>query len=151
MLIKQLVYASRQAVEFDGLRLVSLLYTARDRNVALDITGVLLYSNGTFVQCLEGPPENVDAIYAKICLDKRHRELVVLQSIDTNERHFQSWMMGCAKMSDYQALELMRAEWQSASQTMDRSGWLSPGFVLMKTMWDLYKDFGELNLEEPDA
>ncbi len=151
MRIKQLVYASRQAVEFDGLRLVSLLYTARDRNVALGITGVLLYSNGLFVQCLEGPPENVDAIYAKICVDPRHRELVVLQSVDTDERHFESWMMGCARVSDYQALELTRAQWQSASDVMDRSNWLSPGFVLMKTMWDIYKDFGELSLEEIDA
>lgn len=151
MHIKQLVYASRQAVEFDGLRLVSLLYTARDRNAALGITGVLLYSNGLFVQCLEGPPENVDAIYARICLDRRHQELVVLQSIDTDERHFQTWMMGCAKVSEYQALELMRSEWQSASDAMDRPGWLSPGFVLMKTMWDIYKDFGELNLDEVEA
>ena len=151
MRIKQLVYASRQAVEFDGLRLVSLLYTARDRNGALGITGVLLYSNGLFVQCLEGPPENVDAIYARICLDRRHQELVVLQSIDTDERHFQTWMMGCAKVSEYQALELMRSEWQSASDAMDRPGWLSPGFVLMKTMWDIYKDLGELNLDEVEA
>ncbi len=151
MRIKQLVYASRQAVEFDGLRLVSLLYTARDRNAALGITGVLLYSNGLFVQCLEGPPENVDATYAKISLDPRHRELVVLQTIETDERHFESWMMGCAKVSDYQALELTRAQWQSASDAMDCPGWQSPGFVLMKTMWDIYKDFGELNLEEPDA
>jgi Sensors of blue-light using FAD len=151
MRIKQLVYASRQAVEFDGLRLVSLLYTARDRNAAQGITGVLLYSNGMFVQCLEGPPENVDAIYAKICLDHRHKELVVLQSIDTDERHFQTWMMGCAKVSDYQALELMRSEWQSVSDAMDRPGWLSPGFVLMKTMWDIYKDFGELNLDALEA
>lgn len=151
MRIKQLVYASRQAVEFDGLRLVSLLYKARDRNAAHDITGVLLYSNGMFVQCLEGPPENVDAIYAKICLDPKHRELVVLQSIDTDERHFQSWMMGCAKVTDYQALELTRSEWQSASDTMDRPGWLSPGFVLMKTMWDLYKDSSELGLDALEA
>lgn len=151
MPIKQLVYASRQAVEFDGLRLVSLLYTARDRNAALSITGVLLYSNGLFVQCLEGPPENVDAIYAKICLDPRHAEIVLLQAFETDERHFESWMMGCARVSDYQALELMRAQWQSASDVMDRSGWLSPGFVLMKTMWDIYKDFGELYQEEPDA
>ena len=151
MRIKQLVYASRQAVEFDGLRLVSLLYTARDRNAAQDITGVLLYSNGLFVQCLEGPPENVDALYAKICLDPRHGEIVLLQSIDTDERHFESWMMGCARVSDYQALELTRAQWQSASDAMDRPGWLSPGFVLMKTMWDIYKDSGEANLDEPDA
>ncbi len=151
MRIKQLVYASQQAVEFDGLRLVSLLYTARDRNAALSITGVLLYSNGMFVQCLEGPPENVDAIYAKICLDPKHREIVVLQSIDTDERHFQTWMMGCAKVTDYQALQLTRSEWQSASDTMDRPGWLSPGFVLMKTMWDIYKDFGELSMDAPEA
>lgn len=151
MRIKQLVYASREAVEFDGLRLVSLLYTVRDRNAALGITGVLLYSNGLFLQCLEGPPEHVDATYAKICLDSRHGEIVLLQSIDTDERHFERWMMGCAKVSDYQALELMRAEWQSASDVMDRSGWLSPGFVLMKAMWDIYKDFDELNLEQPGA
>lgn len=151
MRIKQLVYASQQAVEFDGLRLVSLLYTARDRNAALGITGVLLYSNGLFVQCLEGSPEHVDTIYAKICSDPRHRELVILQSVDTDERHFQSWMMGCAKVSDYQALELMRSQWQSASDAMDRPGWLSPGFVLMKTMWDIYRTSGEPNTDEPGA
>ncbi len=147
MSIKQLVYASRQAVEFDGLRLVSLLYTARDRNTKNGITGVLLYSDGLFMQCLEGPAENVDALFAKISRDPRHSDIVLLQSTEIYERHFENWLMGCVKVADYQALEVMRAEWQSTADVMSRSDWLSPGFVLMKTMWDVYKDLGDVHVE----
>lgn len=147
MSIKQLVYASRQSVDFDGLGLVSLLYTARERNPTLSITGVLLYANGMFVQCLEGPAENVDALYDRISRDRRHTDIVLLQSIEIGERHFESWMMGCAKVSDFQAVELMRAEWEAASEAMDRSDTLSPGFMLMKSIWQTYKDFGDPAIE----
>lgn len=147
MSIKQLVYASRQVADFDGLGLVSLLYKARESNAALSITGVLLYASGMFVQCLEGPADSVDQVYDSICRDRRHTDIVLLQNIDTSERHFESWMMGCAKVSDFQAMELMRTKWETASQTMDRSDTPSPGFMLMKTIWQTYKDFGDLAIE----
>ena len=137
--IKQLVYASQQVFEFDNLALVSLLYNARERNEKLGVTGVLLHCNGMFVQCLEGPARHVDALYEKIRRDHRHADIVLLQSVETDRRHFHDWMMGCAEIGDFHALQLMRAKWDADVERMDATEVLSPGFVLMKSIWDVYK------------
>lgn len=145
---KQLVYASHQVFDFDGLALVSLLYKARQRNERLGITGVLLYCNGVFVQCLEGTAAHVDAVYGKICADSRHRDIVLLQAIETDQRHFQSWMMGCAKISEFHALQITRAKWDVEADRMNASDECSPGFMLVKSIWEAYKDYGFFEVEE---
>lgn len=142
MQIKQLVYASHQVFPFDGLGLVSLLYRARERNQRTGITGVLLYSQGMFVQCLEGDSDDVDAIFERIASDPRHADVVVLQSIETGERHFAHWSMGCAEVDTFQGLRLMRAQWESELRNIERDATCSPGFMLMKSIWDTYKDHG---------
>lgn len=151
MRIRQLVYSSSQVFSFDGLALVSLLYRARERNAAHGITGVLFYANGMFVQCLEGPPEHVEALYARIRADRRHDSLVLLQSIDTDWRHFPRWTMGCAKVPDFQALQLVRAEWEQDLTALDADAPHSPGFMLMKSLWDTYKDYGFVDLPDTPA
>lgn len=145
MPIKQLVYASRQVFSFDGLGLVSLLYRARERNQRMGITGVLFYSEGLFVQCLEGGDAEVDALFERIAADPRHEDVVVLQAIETGERHFDQWSMGCAKIDAFQGLRLMRVQWESELGRIDRENTFSPGFVLMKSIWDMYKDHGVLD------
>jgi hypothetical protein len=139
MSIRQLVYASHQNFPFDGLALVSLLYRARERNRQLGITGVLLHSRGMFVQCLEGEDADVEALYSRISADHRHGDVVLLQSVETGERHFSGWSMACARIQDFQALQLIRADWESELRRIEGEETYSPGFVLMKSIWDTYR------------
>jgi hypothetical protein len=90
----QLVYTSAATRRFDEAALATLLERARARNHALGITGMLLHHQGTFLQVLEGPEAAVEALYAKIGADPRHKNAMVLQRRTIEERDFGDWEMG---------------------------------------------------------
>jgi hypothetical protein len=60
---------------------------------------MLLYSDGTFFQVLEGDRPIVEALLEKLTLDKRHAHVtkIVLEPIE--ERSFAQWTMGYAKIT----------------------------------------------------
>jgi hypothetical protein len=146
MPIYQLVYASRPQMPFDGLRLAALMYRAREHNAQAGISGVLLYSGEVFVQCLEGEREKVEALMRKIEADPRHGDIVRLYACEVDcERHFRNWSMGCARIDGFHGLQLMRAQWEREVTSLGGAPGPSPGFLLMKSIWDMYKDYGVLD------
>ena len=50
----QLIYLSSATEMFTKEKLLALLEQSRPNNARLGITGILLYSNGNFMQTLEG-------------------------------------------------------------------------------------------------
>jgi hypothetical protein len=60
----------------------------------LDITGMLLYKDGNFMQALEGEKETGRTLYAKIGRDSRHRGLLTLLPGPLVARQFPDWLMG---------------------------------------------------------
>ena len=90
----QIIYASASTKPFTRKELVELLKVARQKNVAADVTGMLLYHAGCFLQVLEGPDESVEAIYAKVQKDSRHTNLLLLVRETIEERAFEHWSMG---------------------------------------------------------
>ncbi|MCA9211437.1 MAG: BLUF domain-containing protein [Planctomycetales bacterium] len=100
--IYQLVYVSAATVPFSQADLEQLLSRARVNNASLDITGVLLFIDGTFFQVLEGSQENVNSLYEQIELDERHIEKLVLVRRIIPQRNFAEWRMGF--VNDEQAI-----------------------------------------------
>jgi hypothetical protein len=97
------IYCSASSqTEFGQLELRTLLNECRLKNAADDITGILLYLNGSFFQVLEGKSSAVEALFEKIASDKRHRRVtkVILEPIA--ERAFGAWTMGCPELSSSQ-------------------------------------------------
>ena len=90
----QIVYLSRAGDGFDPDSLDELLALARARNAEQDITGMLLYSEGSFIQVLEGPEQAVQNTFSKIEKDTRHREVKVVLRTHVDERAFAEWSMG---------------------------------------------------------
>jgi hypothetical protein len=74
--------------------LLEILTTSRKNNEAVDITGMLLYGEGAFVQVLEGGGEAVDAMFATIKKDPRHKNVIQIISGDLEKRNFPDWTMG---------------------------------------------------------
>ncbi|WP_269543025.1 BLUF domain-containing protein [Cerasicoccus fimbriatus] len=75
--------------------LIDILSSARDYNTRVGITGMLLYGQGKFFQCLEGPADLVKALFNdKISRDDRHRNVVILTEREIDEREFPNWSMG---------------------------------------------------------
>jgi hypothetical protein len=91
--MKQLLYASNTHRDVSDAVLEDILAASRRNNAACDVTGVLLYSEGGFMQVLEGEDAAVAATYARICADKRHWNTMVLLNRDA-PRAFGAWSMG---------------------------------------------------------
>jgi hypothetical protein len=90
----QIVYASAAIVPFSQSDLIELLKIARERNSAADVSGMLLYNAGSFLQVLEGPDEKVSALFQKIEKDARHARCLLLSRRAIAEREFERWSMG---------------------------------------------------------
>lgn len=89
-----LVYASSAARPFSEPDLSDLLATSRENNRRADITGMLLYKDGNFMQVLEGEEGAVRELYGKIGTDPRHKgEIILLQGV-ADGRQFPDWSMG---------------------------------------------------------
>ena len=89
-----LVYLSSAVTWFSSKELNDLLGTCRMRNAEDDITGMLLYKDGNFMQVLEGEESAVRTVFSRISADLRHRGLVVIDSGPTAQREFAQWGMG---------------------------------------------------------
>lgn len=95
--MKTLVYLSTSVNEFDEDELSKLLEVARERNKAKNISGMLLFLNGLFIQVLEGGNTAVDALFNKIRFDNRHKNVLKLYEEEIEERIFDFWSMAYAK------------------------------------------------------
>lgn len=71
----------------------SIVRTAKSKNPKLDITGVLLYLNGKFVQIIEGDERALRFLLKNIEADTRHKNITYLIDTKTPVRGFQDWNM----------------------------------------------------------
>jgi Sensors of blue-light using FAD len=95
----QVIYSSAAVVPFSEVELTKLLAVARVNNEHIDVTGMLLYHEGSFLQVLEGRERDLEALYEKISHDDRHHRIVTLLRRTVTERHFGAWRMGFASAS----------------------------------------------------
>lgn len=93
-MLVRLLYASRAVAAFDQEELAAILRKSRAQNPERGITGVLCYSEGIFMQVLEGGREAVNALYNRIASDPRHARCEVLSYEEIDERKFAGWSMG---------------------------------------------------------
>jgi hypothetical protein len=92
--MKNIVYISTAVKLMHENQLFDILHNARQHNAALNISGVLLYSEGTFIQVLEGKDSVIDALYSRIEADQRHKGVVKLIDEPIAEKSFSQWLMG---------------------------------------------------------
>ena len=91
-----IVFVSVATIEFSEDRLLELLEQARRLHSRFSITGMLAYSDGRFMQVLEGKKEAVQAVYANIAADLRHGRLEKLADGPIARCEFTGWHMGYA-------------------------------------------------------
>jgi hypothetical protein len=90
----ELIYTSAAVRLFNPGELVELLKKARASNQRDDVSGILLYQDGSFMQVLEGAEESVRRVYDKVARDKRHFRLQVVREGAIPARRFAQWSMG---------------------------------------------------------
>jgi uncharacterized membrane protein (DUF373 family) len=94
----QLSYISTATRPMTTEDLTDILQVARIRNADKGITGMLLYSNGTFVQVLEGEEDDLNALLEVIKRDSRHTALHVLERKQIARREYPDWTMGFKRL-----------------------------------------------------
>lgn len=93
-----LVYASKETRPLKTEEIYELLSQSRAHNRNLEVTGMLLYSQGSFFQILEGDETTVKALFEKIKRDSRHANVVQIVSEAIYKRTFSDWSMGYAAL-----------------------------------------------------
>jgi hypothetical protein len=102
-----LIYASRSTECFHEHEIPDLLQQVRIANAKQEITGMLLYISGAFLQVLEGQPEMVDAVFSRILRDNRHTQVTLIGRESIPERAFEGWTMMHKTLDPVEAGELI--------------------------------------------
>lgn len=77
-MLTTIIYRSHICEDVPVKALEEMVAAANRKNRHSDVTGILLFNGTHFFQLLEGPVDNVTAIYQHICRDQRHHNVVEL-------------------------------------------------------------------------
>ena len=94
-----LVYVSNAVRRLTDAEIDTILLKARARNETLGVTGVLLYSDGNFMQYLEGSADALAKIYTAIKASPLHQGIIELLRERIQAREFSDWSMGYRKVT----------------------------------------------------
>lgn len=96
----QLAYISTAASTVTTSDVANILARSRHNNARDAITGLLFFDGKRFLQAIEGPGELVEAAFARIVGDQRHRAIVKLSLREIETRDFGAWAMASRELSD---------------------------------------------------
>ena len=119
-MLVQLVYSSLATEPMPKSKLYKILVQARGNNKRADVTGLLVFVDGKFLQVLEGEADLVSQVLKKIAADTRHKDMKVISEKSIQQRTFASWQMAYASPS---AREL--AAWAGLRDTTTIDGTLA--------------------------
>ncbi|WP_374949329.1 BLUF domain-containing protein [Mucilaginibacter sp.] len=132
--MQYICYVSAATAPLSGEELNKIVNTSRTNNKRDGITGIMLYSEGTFMQVLEGEKKDINAAFERINKDNRHTGVVKLAQGEISERHFGQWPMAFKKTT---AKEF--SKFSDFSETADpeiaESG-LHPSVLLLKDFFE---------------
>jgi len=95
--LRQVVYVSTASPKFSDDILESVLTESRANNARTDVTGMLLYADGSVMQAIEGPTDVIGDLMAKIARDRRHCNVNVIWDHGIARRDFPDWRMAYAR------------------------------------------------------
>jgi hypothetical protein len=87
----QLTYKSSATNLFTEGQLASILASSAKNNEINQITGMLLYSEGCFIEVLEGESIPMQQVMMRIKADPRHESFNILGIQAINTREFPNW------------------------------------------------------------
>lgn len=131
--LRTIVYVSTAVGPWPTSELEELLAEARDLNRETDVTGILLFSQGNFMQCFEGTPEGVALTWQRIRDSRRHTSIIELLDAPVATRTFENWRMGCTRVTGNALLQLAGDARERREATDDEIGPMV--LELLKQFW----------------
>lgn len=95
----QIIYISRSTFTPSGLTMgiepnvARILAKSRINNRRNGLVGVLYFGDGCFFQCLEGDEAAVDALYARLQSDSRHKDIKLFSRKQISGLSYAEWSM----------------------------------------------------------
>lgn len=140
-MIVRLIYTSRPARALAMHEVEDILQISKRNNTANHISGMLVYGDHFFLQCLEGPRNEVNETYLRICRDDRHQDCILLRYEQVECRIFGQWAMGRIQ---YKASASLLAMKYSAHGILDPYAMSSvQAEMFMKELGDIAKAAAE--------
>jgi hypothetical protein len=95
-----LIYVSSSVRELNDEELLDILKVSRENNSSNDVSGLLLYKGGNFMQVLEGPDDVVVSLFEKIEQDPRHKGVSIISQERIQKRQFPAWEMAFTNLDN---------------------------------------------------
>ena len=113
MSLHQITYTSESQMPLDSLEedLQTLQKRASANNKTQEISGVLIYRDGFFLQRIEGEKLALEALFKSIQRDSRHQSVEVISQGEIEERLYKDWtqMQLITKKEDMKSLAVFFA------------------------------------------
>lgn len=91
--LMHLIYVSKAIDDLSQQELSNILSSSQKNNYRLNLTGILICSNGKFMQFLEGTEFSVLRTFESIKNDFRHHDIDVVRRSNISKRQFEDWHM----------------------------------------------------------
>lgn len=95
-MLVRLTYASRASHSVSAELIREVLDSSQRNNPSKGLTGILCCNANIFLQALEGPRTEVNALYNRLADDTRHKDLTILDYAEISMRRYSNWSMGWA-------------------------------------------------------
>ncbi|WP_125461832.1 MULTISPECIES: BLUF domain-containing protein [Rhodomicrobium] len=133
----RITYISSAKGDIGKAELDAILDVSRRLNARDAVGGLLLYHDGHFFQCFEGPREAAEDTFARIRRDPRHAGLIVLASHPVEQRRFRRWSMAffpidqltSRQRQDFVDFTQVEAHFSEAAKAGDPTATLIESFV----------------------
>lgn len=114
----RLLYASRAVETLDEKLIEAIVDQSRQNNSEHGITGILCAhpKNAIFLQVIEGARPSVNGLYGNIVRDPRHRDVLLLDYAEIEERRYSGWRMGSIDLNKVNLSTILR---YSEKSTLD--------------------------------
>lgn len=105
--LEQLVYVSDDIRGVtSALQVEDIMVLARQNNARDGITGALAFTDGRFVQVLEGRPADLENLLERLISDDRHTNLTILARRGVQARDFLGWDMVSPRLAPAELLQM---------------------------------------------
>ena len=92
-MLKTLTYTSLARLDLDAQDLEAIHHSARTLNALDGITGLLVFDGRRFLQIVEGAPDAIDDLMARLWRDSRHSAIEIRDERLVEARAFPDWTM----------------------------------------------------------
>jgi hypothetical protein len=99
MTLKSLTYTSLAELDLGSADLEAIHRTAREVNALEGITGLLIFNGTHFLQIIEGAPDAIDDLVARLRRDPRHTGFEIRDERMIDARDFPDWSMELVRVS----------------------------------------------------